>query len=174
MASNIGTNAQFATTNMKPDNGEQIDSLWGQNIADNTGYLVYRDTPGPMVSWIHTVNSGINTQEIGDAPVVGTQYFRRYPEYTKLVGSYALSIQKTGVGVVKLNGTFIVNGTTIKTAEVTSTSSNGHFSTSGSIVVNISGLSNGSYYPLVFKGDLLSEFNTASGFSLNLNTWLRA
>lgn len=39
MASNITSSGSFATALMKPASGEQIDALWGQNIADNTGFL---------------------------------------------------------------------------------------------------------------------------------------
>ncbi len=42
MALDIGTTASFTTGNMKPETGDQADSLWGQNIADNTGYLYYQ------------------------------------------------------------------------------------------------------------------------------------
>jgi hypothetical protein len=40
MANNIvPSTASFTTTNMKPANDEIINSLWGQNAADNTGFL---------------------------------------------------------------------------------------------------------------------------------------
>ena len=43
MASNITDGVSFNITNMKPDPDEEISALWGQNIADNTGYLYYKD-----------------------------------------------------------------------------------------------------------------------------------
>jgi hypothetical protein len=48
MASNIGTNAAFATANMKPASSEQGDALWAQNVADNTGHVYFREIPIPM------------------------------------------------------------------------------------------------------------------------------
>lgn len=50
MASNVTTSASFTTTNMKPAADEQIDALWGDNIADNTGYLLYREIAIPQIS----------------------------------------------------------------------------------------------------------------------------
>lgn len=50
MATNIGTSAVMTTANMKPASGEQIDALWGQNMADNTGYTYYREIQIPAVS----------------------------------------------------------------------------------------------------------------------------
>lgn len=50
MASSISTAAAFTTTNMKPASGEQIDSLWGQNIADNSGFNFYKEVPLPCFS----------------------------------------------------------------------------------------------------------------------------
>jgi len=44
MASNIVAGADFNTVNMKPANSEVIPALWGQNIADNTGWLRDRFT----------------------------------------------------------------------------------------------------------------------------------
>src|SRR5258705_10895325 len=39
MATSFGSTATFTFGNMKPAPEEQIDSLWGKNIADNTGFL---------------------------------------------------------------------------------------------------------------------------------------
>jgi len=44
MASNIVAGASFNTVNMKPANSEVIPALWGQNMADNTGWLRDRFT----------------------------------------------------------------------------------------------------------------------------------
>lgn len=45
MATNISPAASWTGSNMKPASGEQIDALWGQNIADNTGQLRARAMP---------------------------------------------------------------------------------------------------------------------------------
>ena len=42
MASNIGNNAQFTTTNMKPESGEQLDALWGTEHLGQYGIPVLR------------------------------------------------------------------------------------------------------------------------------------
>lgn len=39
MATSFGSTSTFTFGNMKPAAGEQLDSLWGQNVADNTGFL---------------------------------------------------------------------------------------------------------------------------------------
>ena len=40
MASDINpSSSAFATSQMKPDNSEEANSLWAKNIADNTGWL---------------------------------------------------------------------------------------------------------------------------------------
>ena len=54
MADNLGsTSLSFNTGNMKPESGEQIDAVWGGNIADNTAYNKYRRKPvfgmGPSI-----------------------------------------------------------------------------------------------------------------------------
>lgn len=41
MANNIGTTNTFNTSNMKPEADEEIPAIWGQNMADNLGYLYY-------------------------------------------------------------------------------------------------------------------------------------
>ena len=47
MATNLGTlnGTTFNTANMKPAADEQIDTLWGQNLADNMARAVYRQIP---------------------------------------------------------------------------------------------------------------------------------
>jgi len=41
MASDITSSASFTESNMKPANSEVIPAVWGQNIADNTGFLYH-------------------------------------------------------------------------------------------------------------------------------------
>jgi len=43
MANDITNSATFTLGNMKPEHSEVIPALWGQNAADNTGFLYYRD-----------------------------------------------------------------------------------------------------------------------------------
>jgi hypothetical protein len=42
MASDITSTSDFSEGNMKPVSGEIIDAVWGQKIAENTGWLRYR------------------------------------------------------------------------------------------------------------------------------------
>lgn len=68
MASNIGTASTFAFANMKPASGEQIDALWGQNVADNTGLLRTREAwfghQGIQLSYATT--GGVSTTLINE------------------------------------------------------------------------------------------------------------
>lgn len=57
MASSIGTLAAYNYANMKPASGEQLDALWGQNIADSSGYNYYHEIPIPM----YTNTAQLNT-----------------------------------------------------------------------------------------------------------------
>lgn len=98
MASNIGTLESFATANMKPVAGEQIDALWGQNVSGNTGYNYYKEIPiqsfsysgvfGMSFVWMfqkkpsHNAFKVLNYSNHGSAGV--TQYFRIFPAGTIL------------------------------------------------------------------------------------------
>lgn len=54
MASNITSAAGFTFINMKPAADEEIPALWGQAIAENTGYLYYKKH---IVGNLHTYHS---------------------------------------------------------------------------------------------------------------------
>src|SRR5690349_7631702 len=85
MADNILNSASFATANMKPAaaGGENIDSVWGRNLADNTGYVFFRKTPGPGYS--NRVNGGASY-----ATNAGTHQFTHRREWPYLTGSFTL------------------------------------------------------------------------------------
>lgn len=89
MASNITTSAAFTGSLMRPAPDEEIDALWGQNMADNTGYLYYR--PYPSVQF--------NLQNLGSLPAIiaggvsGTKSFFKLPEYGTLFGSYNVDVR---------------------------------------------------------------------------------
>lgn len=91
MPSNITTSAAFTTGNMKPSAGEQIDALWGQNLADNTGYLYYRK---PLVCSFGGVGPCSSISLAGTYQ--GTAYFQKYPEFDHLVGSYVGTTSASG------------------------------------------------------------------------------
>jgi hypothetical protein len=80
------TTAAFATANMKPIPDEQIDALWGQNIADNTGFLynrLYTDkVPGPCFGCT-PIYSGIT-----DGTYRGTFFFEKRPGMGTFFGSF--------------------------------------------------------------------------------------
>lgn len=133
MASNTGTNAAYTSTNIKPDPDEQLDAIWGQNIADNTAYLYYRSIQLPIIS---------------GAPVQ-IRGFRKDPAHNCL----------------RLQGYSTTTGTANQTVRIfksgTNTSSTPEISTTVSVPpvaygqnvynVDISSLTNGSYYDVAYQ-----------------------
>lgn len=157
MASTIGTNAQFATTNMKPDNGEQIDSLWGQNIADNTGYLFYKPEVIPGFS----VHMKPNSSQ--DTPTAGTQWFCKRAGHSSLAGSFTFIGSSTGL-TTAYTATMYVNGTLVKGTGFATLAKH---TVAGSVVFDISSLTPGMFYPL-------SLLVTTSGFPASVDFDLSA
>lgn len=102
MALNIGTNAQFATSAMKPENGEQIDSLWGQNIADNTGYVAFSPQHPITFAFSHTPN----------AIATGTMRFWLYkqPTLQTFKGTLFVSGSNGGGAGRGANGSLFISG----------------------------------------------------------------
>lgn len=131
MASNIGTTAVFTTANMKPASGEQIDALWGQNIADNTGKLYYRKFFGPSFFFSQSDARNYN----------GTFFFEKQPGMVNFMGSL-VGTHDTGATI----GTILMNGTAI----FTKTFSGGTLY-SQSIGTSLSGISDGAFVPVVFQ-----------------------
>lgn len=131
MASDIGTNASFTTTNMKPASGEQVDSLWGQNTADNAGYSYYREIPVPLY------NKVTNTSVFLFRKQSSHNGFRFAPRasiagaVTSYARFYLDGVDQTDNSLAALAGTkaYTMVGSTVTLSDF-----------------DISSLSNGSYY----------------------------
>lgn len=100
MASDITTSGSFATTNMKPDPGEQGDALWAQKIADNTGYLGGRPALACCLGGVGDSYSQSST--IGTS--YATAYFQKLPEYNYLMGTYSGTTNANGQITGYING----------------------------------------------------------------------
>ena len=77
MASDITSSSSFTESNMKPDSGEIIDAVWGQKIAENTGYVYYET----KLLCSFTANLSINTTS-------GTFWTKKLPSYNNIVGTF--------------------------------------------------------------------------------------
>lgn len=90
MATSIGSSAAFTSASMKPASGEQIDALWGDNMADNTAFLRAHPTmwmsdygTGSFATQANTGLGASYTMELNTAV-----YIRRPPGHNRLVGTY--------------------------------------------------------------------------------------
>jgi hypothetical protein len=125
MASNIGTDALFTTPNMKPASGEQVDALWGQNIADNTGFLYFRKVFGPYFGFSQPASAAAGTYR-------GTHYFEKSLGKATFLGSFIGSVS-TGNPIFSIH----MNGTSIFSDNATGTLYN------AAIGTVLTGISNG-------------------------------
>lgn len=99
MATSFGSAASFTFGNMKPASGEQIDSLWGQNIADNTGYL--RSQWLPFLKTLGTdgtLFSGTNTGGNANNSLAYKIPIVRVKGHNRLVGTFRGDGTHGGVG----------------------------------------------------------------------------
>jgi hypothetical protein len=91
MASNITTSASFGTSNMKPSPGEQADAIWAQNMADDVGYVYFREaqltdlspTAAAEARYVFTKkpsHNGIKSLTRGLAGGAVTEYIRVFAE----------------------------------------------------------------------------------------------
>lgn len=135
MASNITTAAAFATTNMKPDPGEQADALWAQKLADNTGYLALRRHMGPAATFpSHAGDSGVSN---------GTFYFQKAEHLSKFQGSYHANAVAEGQVALSL----FVNGVSTLALSIDRTGLGALVQKAG-FSLDISGLTNGNIYEI--------------------------
>lgn len=166
MASSITSTATFTLTNMKPAGGEQIDALWADNIADNSGYVYYRDFPGPAFYLGFMVDTDLSsTPAFGS--FTGTRYFKKMPEHNYLVGSWASS--KWGDTTSSVPHSLFVDGTTVINnvnlgAAATSSSS-------GSFIKSISHLANGTFFAVVERIFLTQNVLATTLVNYSSNSW---
>ena len=133
MAQNIQTNAAFSTAYMKPDPDDVGDALWGQKIGDNTGWLYYKPE---KVADFHAV--GLFTGSDFNIPMDanGTTWFRKYPNKNTLFGTYGGTNSTLGTceGSIAGSSIFAIHNSGIRFLN--------------SFSMDISGLTNGSWYPI--------------------------
>lgn len=125
-------------TNMRPAANEAIDALWGQNLADSTGYNFYRQSPGPSFDFYFPSPPS----DVSVGTYVGTKYFYKRTGMGTLFGSYSFINHQSQPAGFEI----LVNGVSVK-----ATSSSAATIT-GSFAYDISGLSNESYIPITFLG----------------------
>lgn len=142
MATNIGTNPAFTTANMKPASGEQIDALWGQNIADNTGYCYEREITVPLYSQVTVTN---------------IFYFRKQASHN------AIRIAARGkdgtTGAIESYVRFFADGTTTSDGNENLTGTKSYTmaaNITSKYDVDISSLTNGSHYYLKYTSSNVS------------------
>lgn len=166
MADNITNTAAFATANMKPAaaGGENIDAVWGRNIADNTGYNFWRKTPGPGYS--DRINGGG-----ADLANAGTHYVNHRREWPYLTGSFTL--KGTASVTVTAHGTILVNGVVAFGTSINLTAAGGVLTASGSFVYDKSALTHDTDYKVVFKHNLGASLGAAEyiNTSFDVDTW---
>ena len=152
MATDLDNSADFTNTNMKPEADDIIDATWGQNIAENTGYLYYK-FPMHLASWVTTESEGDGAVKSGAS---GTLWFVKTPHST-MVGTISgtSNANDSGGYVVKVNGVQIVSENW----------STGVFATS--ISHDISGLTNGLWYKITWA---TADFNAAGKTRASSNT----
>lgn len=152
MATNIGTAAAFTTANMKPAPGEQIDAVWGQNIADNTGFVYHMDrlaVHGRLDLIPMTVASSTADKR-------GTWFFLTPPVPSYLKGT--ANIFKSDTTSDVMTGVLYVNGVAVHTLSRAAGTSNG---TSGGFSYDISGLTANTIYPISYR---LQTISTGQGY----------
>lgn len=78
MANDITNSNSFTESNMKPDSGEIIDAVWGQKIAENTGYVYYE--PKLLCSF----TAGLEQENT----ISGTFWTKKLPSFTNITGTF--------------------------------------------------------------------------------------
>ncbi len=151
MASSIGTSAAYTSASMKPASGEQIDALWGQNVADNTGYVWHK------VQQVHIpISSGTNPNYLF--------------LFTKLAGQITLSLKVRGDntgGAAAVTDVITIYPDGQSTTAGTATLTFNHSYTRGVnttdvYTMDISSLTDGAHYVLKFAGDTAKSLHAPS------------
>lgn len=155
MANPITNTAAFATANMKPAPDEQIDALWGQNIADNTGYLYFKKVFGPS----------FHLDGLNQSLTHGTFVFEKAQGHSQFAGSLNGTVQRNTYGslTLRMNGTIVSQDLWDLSSSSTGTRVKKSFGTS------LAGLTDGVFY----------EFTWAFGVStssygnpfMDITTW---
>jgi hypothetical protein len=104
MASDITSTSEFTTGNMKPVSGEIIDSVWGQKMAENTGYLFF-NRPHMYVSFSNSEKAAGGVLDGAN----GTLFFAK-TSHSLMQGTVSLTADGSSNDLlVYVNGTEIVS-----------------------------------------------------------------
>jgi len=113
MASNLGTSDGngFNFNNMKPDSGDQIDALWGQNLADNAAYCAWGKEEKAF-------DLNISIYDSGEYPY-GTAYgfWTKVPGHKTVHGTGIMSSDQEVSGTLWLDGNFVYGDDTSSKSE---------------------------------------------------------
>ena len=114
MATILGSSEVFNTANMKPEPDEQIDSLWGQNLADNISYVLWARERKAFDLCVISNSGG---QNYASTPWTdyGRAYWRKVPTHDTMQGTLVTDIA-SGTVYLSLDGTGL--GTYTSTQEV--------------------------------------------------------
>jgi len=149
MASDITiSSASFTTTNMKPANSEVIPAVWGQNVADNTGYLKYQIETKKEIAC--TYNFGTNSAD--GLTGLENQYFHLGGLRDLMEGTIA--IKSAGDAGVTADVDVYIDGSVGTTLTMTRSGGIGNYTYENSFSESVSSLTNDLDYP--FKIDLKS------------------
>jgi hypothetical protein len=118
MANNIDNTSSFTTSNMKPSADEETAALWGQNIAENTGYLYHqKDTISfaPLVQGTTVLATGD-----GDWTYSSSNWHLLKAHQDTIDGTFTSRWESDGVDITgTFAGTFSVDGS-VEDTEYTS------------------------------------------------------
>lgn len=142
MASTIsfGSSGTFGTGTAKPSVGETITREWGDLQADNSGYVFYRDYKGPGFDFSQFVPAPASA---GFGSMIGTYFFKKFPEFGTLNGSYNLA-KMASTGGAYAGFLITLDGTSLVSTVYNSASGTANYS--GTIAKSISHLTNGNFY----------------------------
>jgi len=158
MATNLGSSTlTYTTTNIKPEANEQIDALWGQNMADNTAAgrhglnsKHYQGTA--IIGGMRFFEKSGNTLAAANLTSSDEQFFLKDPTANNLRGTYTFTGTSTASG--NTNGTMLVRIDTGTVAQITySTAGGSAISTAGAVNFDISGYTAGDMKRVFFTFD---------------------
>jgi len=159
MAQSIVNTAAFSTAYMKPDPDDVGDALWGQKIADNTGWLFFRphkvaDFGGLGVK----IDTNADSSSIGTWYQIATTRFRKEPGLDTIWGTAKGTVTSSGPTSY---GTVIAH---INGVQIFNYHSGENFATS--ISYDISGLTNGVWYEISAQANVRPSNSPSSTYGM--------
>ena len=152
MASDITNGVDFNKTNMKPDPDEEISALWGQNIADNTGYLYYKPELICNTTASLDIYNGY-TDSSGNRPrSMGTLSFRKDPSFDTIVGTLrTYKKQDTGNNSDTAGSAYLYVDDVLKVSVDYGASITDEYNAGTGVSIDVSALSNDTDYTIAYK-----------------------